>query len=115
MFLKWFVANLAPTGSRSTQLLRLGLGLPRLAFLLAISVITIIGWAWVDAAWMRWICRNIERHAARSHLQRQRPGGAVATIVLAIACVFIIPIPWVYRWYAQLVRVADSRWPSAAR
>ena len=46
--------------------------------LLYISVITIIGWAWVITAWMRWICRNVERHAARSRLQRHRPGSTVA-------------------------------------
>ena len=28
--------------------------------LTVLSVITIIGWAWVYAAWMRWICRNIQ-------------------------------------------------------
>jgi hypothetical protein len=25
-----------------------------------VSIITIIGWAWVYAAEMRWICRNIQ-------------------------------------------------------
>ena len=28
--------------------------------LLVVSFITIIGWAWVATAWMRWICRNVE-------------------------------------------------------
>ena len=46
--------------------------------LLYVSFITIIGWAWVVTAWMRWICRNIERHAARGHLHRVRTGSAVA-------------------------------------
>ncbi|MGK3902501.1 hypothetical protein ABI046_15110, partial [Enterococcus faecium] len=27
--------------------------------LMAVSFITIIGWAWVITAWMRWICANI--------------------------------------------------------
>ena len=35
------------------------------------------------------------------------------TIVPVIACAFIIPIPWVYRWYAH-GSCRRSRWPSAA-
>ena len=34
--------------------------------LLYVSVITIVGWAWVITAWMRWICRNIRARGAKS-------------------------------------------------
>ena len=60
--LKWLVANLASNGQPlGLQLHRLALGLSSARpCWLRISVITIIGWAWVYAAQMRWICRNIE-------------------------------------------------------
>ena len=66
-----------------------------------LSVITIIGWAWVITAWMRWICRNIE--GTRREMVFNASGLEVLwrTIVFAIGCVFMIPIPWVMRWYAS--------------
>ena len=69
--------------------------------LLMISFITIIGWAWVATAWMRWICRNIS--GTRREIVFNASGFDVLwrTIVFAIACGFIIPIPWMLRWYAQ--------------
>jgi GYF domain 2 len=69
--------------------------------LLMLSFITIIGWAWVATAWTRWICRNIS--GTRREVIFNASGLDVLwrTLVFAIACVFIIPIPWVLRWYAS--------------
>ncbi len=61
LFLKWFVANLAsngqPLGFSFSGSFWAYLGW---SVLTAISFITIIGWAWVYVAWMRWFCRNIQ-------------------------------------------------------
>ena len=61
LFLKWFIANLAsngqPLGLSFSGSVWAYLGWTILA---AISVITIIGWAWVYVAWLRWFCRNIQ-------------------------------------------------------
>ena len=67
--------------------------LHRLANLLVVSFITIIGWAWVATAWTRWNCRNIE--GTRREIVFKASGLDVLwrTIVFAIGCVFIIPIP----------------------
>ncbi len=74
--------------------------------LVVVSFITIIGWAWVSTAWMRWICRNIQ--GTRREIVFNASGLEVLwrTIVFAIACVFIIPIPWVYALDSRMVRVA---------
>ena len=61
LFLKWLVANLASNG----QSLGLSFSGSFWAYfgwsiLAVISVITIIGWAWVYTAMMRWICSNIQ-------------------------------------------------------
>ena len=65
-----------------------------------LSAITIIGWAWVTTAWMRWNCRNI----AGTHREVVFNGSGIEvlwrTIVVVIACCFIIPIPWMLRWIA---------------
>ena len=60
---------------------------------------------------MRWICRNIE--GTRREIVFNGSGLGVLWRDDRgrdrLSC-FIIPIPWVYRWYHALVRVADSRW-----
>ncbi|WP_407167739.1 DUF4339 domain-containing protein [Bradyrhizobium sp. ORS 111] len=104
LFLKWLVANIASNG----QLLGLTftgsfwayLGWTLLA---AISFITIIGWAWVYAAWTRWFCQNIQgtRHDVTFNgtgLEFLRRG-----IVTFIGIAFVIPIPWVYRWMMRWI------------
>ena len=59
--------------------------------LMYVSVITIIGWAWVITAWMRWICRNIS--GTRREVVFNGTGLEVLwrTLLFVIGCVFIIP------------------------
>ncbi|MGY4347355.1 hypothetical protein ACVWXM_003822 [Bradyrhizobium sp. GM7.3] len=61
LLIKWMVANLAsngqPLGLSFTGTVWAYVGW---SLLFAISIITIIGWAWVAAAQMRWFCRSIE-------------------------------------------------------
>lgn len=69
--------------------------------LMAVSFITIIGWAWVITAWMRWICANIS--GTRRAISFNATGLEVLwrTLVFSIGCVLIIPIPWVMGWYTR--------------
>ena len=68
---------------------------------MVVACITIIGWAWVLTAWMRWICRNVE--GTRREVTFNASGLEVLwrTIVFSIGFAFLIPIPWVLRWYAN--------------
>jgi hypothetical protein len=99
MLLKWMVANIAsngqPVGLSFTGSV---LGYVGWNLLFAISIITIIGWAWVAAAQLRWTYRNI--HGSRREIIFRGSGLGILWrgIVAAILCGFIIPIPWVYRW-----------------
>lgn len=69
--------------------------------LMYVSFITIVGWAWVLTAWMRWICRNITGTHREVIFVASGLEVLWRTIVFGIACIFIIPIPWVLRWYAN--------------
>lgn len=102
LFLKWLVANIASNG----QSLGLSFSGSVWAYagwsiLAVISVITIIGWAWVYTAMMRWLCRNIQ--GTRREVVFTGTGLEMLwrTIVAFIGFMFIIPIPWVYRWMFQ--------------
>lgn len=99
MLLRWMVANIASNG----QPLGLSftgsvLGYIGWNLLFAISIITIIGWAWVAAAQLRWIYRNIQGTRREIIFRGSGLGILWRGIVAAILCGFIIPIPWVYRW-----------------
>ena len=102
LFLKWLIANIAsngqPLGLSFTGSIWGYLGWTLLA---AISIITIVGWAWVYAAAARWFCRNIL--GTRHEVIFTGTGLEILwrTIVTAIAASFIIPIPWVYRWFMR--------------
>ena len=102
MILRWIAGNLSSNG----QPLPISFNGSALTYigwhvLLFISAITIVGWAWVAVAQMRWICRNI------GGTQREVMFNATGlemlwrTLVFVIACMFIIPIPWMMRWYVQ--------------
>ncbi|MBA2402964.1 MAG: DUF4339 domain-containing protein [Bradyrhizobium sp.] len=102
LFVKWLIANLASNG----QPLGFSFSGSILAFfgwsiLSVLAIFTIIGWAWVYTAMMRWVCRNIQ--GTRREVLFLGTGLEMLwrTIVAAIASIFIIPIPWVYRWMWQ--------------
>ena len=100
ILVRWLAGNLSSNGQR----LPIAFNGSAVTFigwqlLMYISFITIIGWAWVISAWMRWICRNI--NGTRREVVFNGTGLEVLwrTVLFAIGCVFIIPIPWVMRWY----------------
>jgi hypothetical protein len=104
LFLQWFIANLASNGQP------LGLnfsgsfwGFLGWTILFLVSIITIIGWAWVYSATARWLCRNVQG-TRRAVVFNGSGWGYLWRIVLAsLAASLIIPIPWVYRWLLRWV------------
>jgi hypothetical protein len=99
LLIKWTVANIAsndrPLGLSFSGSVWAYIGWN---LLFAISIITIIGWAWVAAAQLRWMCRNIQ--GTRRAVVFNGSGLDILWrgIVAAILFSLIIPIPWVYRW-----------------
>ena len=102
LFLKWFFTQLASNG----QPLGLSFSGSFWAFLgytilAVLAFITIIGWAWVYVAQIRWFCRNIQgtrreiifKGTGLEFLWRAVVAGLVSTLV--------IPAPWMYRWMAR--------------
>jgi hypothetical protein len=78
--------------------------------LIFVSLFTIIGWAWALKFFMRWLCRNVS-----GSLQFDFVGTGWGilwrSIVGGLACMFLIPIPWIMRWlmvwYIGQVRVEN--------
>jgi GYF domain 2 len=102
MTLRWIAGNLASNGQRLPITFE-GSALTYVGWyvLMFISMISIIGWAWVIPAWMRWICRNVR--GTRRDVVFSATGLDLLwrTLAFGLACAFLIPIPWALRWYAQ--------------
>jgi len=102
MIIRWLASNISSNGERlPIEFKGSAIGYIGWYLLLMISAITIIGWAWVTTAWMRWNCRNISGTHREVVFTASGLGVLWRTIVFVIACGFIIPIPWVLRWYTQ--------------
>ena len=100
MTFRWLVKNVSSEG----RLLPLNFvgrywGYVGYVILLGLSMITIIGWAWVLAAWARWFCRNIEGSTRGISFTGTGLEILWRSIVAYLCCIFIIPIPWIMRWY----------------
>jgi hypothetical protein len=102
MTLRWIAVNLSSNG-RQLPISFNGSPLVYVGWyvLMYISAFTIIGWAWVITAWMRWMCRNVE--GTRREIVFNGTGLEMLwrSLVFGIACVFLIPIPWVLKWYTN--------------
>ncbi len=99
LFIRWFVANLASNG----QPLGLSFSGSFWAYLgwnilAALSFITIIGWAWVYTAQLRWICRHIEGTQREVVFKATGLQYLWRAVIVVFACALIIPIPWALRW-----------------
>ena len=108
--LRWVVAGLRWNGGR---LLFAGTYWPYLGYnlLYLVSIVTIIGWAWVLAAWLRWQCRQVEGGATFAFHGRGLE--ILWRCVVAIpACLLVIPIPWMMvwltRWFMSQVSVEET-------
>jgi hypothetical protein len=102
LLLKWMVLNLVSNG-RLVGLSFSGSfwGFLGWSVLAALSFLTIIGWAWVYAAEVRWIFRNVEGSRREIVFDGTGLDYLWRVLVAAVASVLIIPIPWVYRWLLQ--------------
>jgi hypothetical protein len=102
MVIRWIAVNLS-SGGQQLPLSFEGsvLGYVGWYLLMFVSFITIVGWAWVVPAWMRWICRNVS--GTRREILFKASGVDVLwrTIVFTLGCMVLIPIPWVLRWYTE--------------
>ncbi|EJN08651.1 hypothetical protein PMI42_07125 [Bradyrhizobium sp. YR681] len=100
MLLRWVVANISSNG-QPMQMNFTGsvwgfIGWQVLTFL---SVFTIIGWAWAMAAWTRWICRHVGGTRREMIFTATGLDLLWRTVAFSLGCLFIIPIPWLLRWY----------------
>ena len=67
----------------------------------AISIYSIIGWAWVWAAWMRWMCRNISMGRKRVVFEGNGWDFLWRGILVLLGSIPIITYPWMAVWFTR--------------
>jgi len=99
---RWFFANLTWEGQRQPLQFTGGYW-PLLGWsvLLPLSVITIIGWAWVATAWSRWMCRNVQGSSYELVFMASGWGYLWRALVVAVTAIFLIPIPCTAYWFTR--------------
>src|ERR1700730_17561134 len=99
---RWIAANITSDGHHlPLTFAGSALGYIGWYLLLYVSVLSIIGWAWVVTAWVRWSCRNIA--GSRRELVCKARGwqSLWRTVVYAFLVGLIIPMPWAMGWYTR--------------
>jgi hypothetical protein len=69
--------------------------------LLPLSILSIVGWAWVSTAWARWMCRHVE--GSHRELVFNASGWSYLwrMLVVVLTSIFLVPIPWTLRWFTR--------------
>ena len=71
------------------------------SFILLISIFSIVGWAWVMAAYLRWVYRNIDIGGDQVVFWGTGLEILWRGIVTVLVSILIITIPWMAVWYIQ--------------
>ncbi len=69
--------------------------------LLAVSYLSVIGWAWVNSSILRWLCRSVRINGYRVRFVAK--GHQVLGVYLAysMGCLLIVTIPFLTVWFCQ--------------
>ena len=98
---KWFCVNLKSEDDRLALAFEGGYwAYIGWHLLLIVSVITIVGWAWVGKYMLQWICRNV-RGTVGFDFTGTGPALLWRVLVTVLLSILIIPIPWIHRWLAN--------------
>jgi hypothetical protein len=101
--LRWFVRHVELSAGDRLDFHGTYLELAGWQILLGLSVLTVIGWAWVMSAIGRWLAG--ESRGGDVRLRFHASGGDMLGHTLAALCfsIPIVTIPWAWTWYARFL------------
>lgn len=100
LFVRWFVNNTDIAGS-SLQFDGSFWGYLGWLVFIYVSVITIIGWAWVGAAYYRWLAKHSRKAGGELRFVGKGHQLLWRTLVYILFCIPVVTIPWSIRWLAR--------------
>jgi hypothetical protein len=99
--LRWAAANLRLSTGPPLRFVGEFAGFLGYHVLIAVSAITIIGWAWAEAAYYRWIARNTHGEGIAFHFEGTGWEILWRSLVALLGSILIVTIPWMLVWYAR--------------
>ncbi len=99
--MRWFAGHVELSGKSRFSFVGTYWELLGWEVLLAISVLSIIGWAWVMAAMYRWMARSTR--ARDASLRFHSTGGQILwrTAAAILFSIPVVTIPWAWHWYVR--------------
>jgi hypothetical protein len=109
---RWFVSHVELSSNRRLSFAGKYVGLLGWEVLLPLSMLTIIGWAWVLAAMYRWGARNTRAQDGALQFHGVGPEILWRTLAAILFSIPIVTIPWAWLWYTRwLVRSTTMEGP----
>lgn len=99
--IKWFVFNAQLSSGPQLSFAGSYLGLFGWYLALAVSIYSIIGWAWVVTAMYRWLARYTRGRGVVFQFRASGLEMLWRGAVTAVASAFLVPIPWVWVWFTR--------------
>jgi uncharacterized membrane protein YjgN (DUF898 family) len=69
--------------------------------LFGLSVLTVIGWAWILAAMNRWMARHTESKTRALRFHGEGPQILWRTLATLLFSIPVVTIPWAFLWYTR--------------
>ncbi len=117
MLLKWFVYNLRFTPGPQLTFTGSFIGLLGWYVALAVSIVTVVGWAWVAVEFYRWVARHVKGQGIAIEFRASGFEFLWRVVAAAAGSVVIVTIPilmvWLARWLIGnivLVRGVETEW-----
>jgi len=101
--MKWFWSHVELSGRPPLRFVGRYGGYLGWSLLVLVSVFTIIGWAWAVTALYRWIFANVQGGGLRFRWEGKGHEVLWRFLVGGLACLLIIPIPWIALWLLRWV------------
>jgi hypothetical protein len=103
--MRWFAAHVELSSGRRFAFQGTFRELLGWHILMVLSIVTIVGWAWVAAAFYRWAAENTRAKDAVLVFHGAGPEVLWRTLAAILFCCPIVTIPWAWLWYTRwLVR-----------
>ena len=107
--LRWSIESIRTEQGISPQFAGNFVSLIGFQLLIAVSALTVIGWAWVYAAFFRWICRNSMITGYQVRFTGKGSSLLGIYLIVGLGSLLIIPIPflmiWSLKWHLERIEI----------
>jgi len=99
--LQWWVSSIHLSSGEALRFTATYGGLVGWYLFLAISVYSVVGWAWVACKMYSWLGRHSSGDGAQFDFRGKGHQFLWRVLVFALSCIVIIPIPWTALWLTR--------------